>query len=130
MLHGFPGPQRSVDYKMVDVTGYGSRLQNDITAHLVCEVRVNCSYTLTAPFSLVVEGITAVQGSFLGCASATPDPSSRIISSDGLGLVQMGDTGQTFSLVAFAGDIRATGGMPPGAETRGWENQQMQSWWY
>lgn len=98
---------RSVDYKMVDVTGYGSRLHNDSTADLVCEVRVNCGCTLTAPFCMVLEGITAVQGSFLGRASASLDPSGRIALSDGLGLVQVGDAGQAFRLVAFAGDVRA-----------------------
>ncbi|KAK0729583.1 hypothetical protein B0H67DRAFT_475746 [Lasiosphaeris hirsuta] len=104
---GFRVHNLSVDYKMVDVTSCGSRLENENTTDLVCHVRVNCGCTIVAPFSLVFEAITAVQGSFLGRASAALDPSDRITLSDGLGLVQVGDAGQKFRLVAFAGDARA-----------------------
>lgn len=54
---------------------------------------------------LIFEAITAVEGSFLGIASATLDRDNRIVLKDGLGLVQVGDIGRTFSLVAFGGDI-------------------------
>jgi hypothetical protein len=90
---------------MVDITGAESRLQNETTAGISCEVRINCGCTIIAPFSLLFEALTAVEGSFLGDASATLDQDNRIILKDGLGLVQVGDVGKAFNLVAFGGDV-------------------------
>jgi hypothetical protein len=95
---------RSMNYKMGAITGCESRLQNESTANISCEVRVNCGCTIVAPFSLIFEAITAVEGSSLGDASAIVD-NDRIILTDGLGLVQVGDVGRAFNLVAFGGDV-------------------------
>ena len=97
----------SMNYHMPDITGCESRLENESTASMVCEVQVDCGCSITAPFSLIFEAITAVQGSFLGDASATLDDANRIILRDGLGLVQVGDVGKAFHLVAFGGDVDA-----------------------
>jgi hypothetical protein len=62
---------------------------------------------IVAPFPLIFEAITAVYGSFLGDSYATLDGDNRIVLKDGVGLVQVGDIGRTFNLVAFGGDIDA-----------------------
>ncbi|KAH8803356.1 heterokaryon incompatibility protein-domain-containing protein [Xylogone sp. PMI_703] len=98
---------RSVNYRMISIDSCRSRLQNETTASLLCDVHVNCGCTITAPFSLIFEAITAVDGSFLGEAAAFLDKDDRIILQDGLGLVQVGDVGRTFNLVAFGGNINA-----------------------
>jgi hypothetical protein len=97
----------SMNYRMVNVTGCESRLQNESTKDISCEVRVNCGCLIIAPFSLVFEAITAVQGSFLGDQWAFRDADNRIVLKDGLGLVQVGDVGRSFNLVAFGGDVDA-----------------------
>lgn len=97
----------SMNYRMQSITGCESRLENESTSSISCEVSVNCGCLIIAPFSLVFEALMAVQGSFLGDAYATLDSDNRIILKDGLGLVQVGDVGRTFSLVAFGGDIDA-----------------------
>ena len=56
---------------------------------------------------MVFEAITAVKGSPLGATSAALDNDKRIILRDGLGLVQVGDAGRAFNMVAFGGDIHA-----------------------
>jgi len=94
----------SMNYRMVDITDCHSRLHNERTAKISCEVRVNCDCTIIAPFSLIFEAITAVEGSSLGDASQTLDEDNRIVLKDGLGLVQAGDIGKIFNLVAFGGD--------------------------
>ncbi|KAI9762754.1 MAG: hypothetical protein M1840_001163 [Geoglossum simile] len=96
---------RTANYKMGKITGYGSRLENESTAGISCKVSVNCGCTIVAPFSLIFEAITAVEGSSLGEKFATLDE-ERIILKDGLGLVQVGDVGRAFDLVAFGGDAR------------------------
>jgi hypothetical protein len=97
----------SINYRMVDLTSCESRLANESTANISCEVRVNYRYTIVTPFSLIFEAIIAVNRSFLGDTSATRDADNRIILKDGLGLVQVGDVGRAFNLVAFGGDINA-----------------------
>lgn len=97
---------RSMNYIMGELTHCESRLYNESTAGISCEVRVNCGCTIVAPFSLIFEAITAVEGSSLGGASATLDE-DRIILRDGMGLVQVGDVGRSFKLVAFGGDVDA-----------------------
>lgn len=97
----------SMNYRMVNMIRCGSRLARGSTANLSCRVTVNCGCTIIAPFSLIFEAIIAVQGSFLGDVSATLDADNRIILKDGLGLVQVGDIGRTFSLVAFGGDVNS-----------------------
>ncbi|CZR64380.1 uncharacterized protein PAC_14278 [Phialocephala subalpina] len=96
---------RSMNYRMEAITDCGSRLQNESTVGISCEVRVNCGCTIVAPFSLIFEAITAVEGSSLGGASAFLDDEDRIVLHDGLGLVQVGDVGSAFNLVAFGGDV-------------------------
>jgi hypothetical protein len=95
---------RSMNYRMGDIIGCGSRLENESTASISCEVRVNCGCTIVAPFSLIFEAITAMEGSSLGGASATLDE-DRIVLKDGLGLVQVGDVGRAFNLVASGGNV-------------------------
>jgi hypothetical protein len=103
--HYFRAHNMSMNYQMADVTGCGSPLENESTASILCEVSVNCGCTIVAPFSFMFEAIMAVEGSFLGDASATVDGDGRIILKDGLGLVQVGDVGKAFNLVAFGGDV-------------------------
>ncbi|CBY01487.1 hypothetical protein IAQ61_003316 [Plenodomus lingam] len=97
----------SVNYHLTAITNCESRLWNKSTANLICEVRVNCGCTIIAPFAFIFEGITAVQGSSLGNQTAHGDEDDRPIVNDGLGLVQIGDVGKTFNLIAFGGDVNA-----------------------
>lgn len=97
----------SMNHNMVDITSCDSRLENESTANISCEVRVNCGCTVVAPFSLIFQAITAVEGSFLGDTSVSLDEDNRIVLQDGMGLVQVGDVGRTFNLVAFGGDVHA-----------------------
>jgi hypothetical protein len=97
----------SMNYQMRDITSCESRLANESTESISCEVRINCGCTIVAPFSLIFEAITAVEGSFLGDIYATLDKDNRIVLKDGVGLVQVGDVGRTFNLVAFGGDVDA-----------------------
>lgn len=108
-----PDPQnmrthnRSMNYIMNDITSCESRLENDSTARISCEVTVDCGCTIIAPFSLIFEAITAVEGSFLGDVVVKLDNDNRIIIKDGVGLVQAGDVGRAFNLVAFGGNVDA-----------------------
>ena len=104
---GFRAHNLSMNYTLKDLTGCESRLANGSTADISCEVSVNCGCTLVAPFSLIFEAISAVEGSSLGGMSASLDKDNRIVLRDGLGLVQVGDVGKTFSLVAFGGDMNS-----------------------
>ncbi|EDU45144.1 HET domain containing protein [Pyrenophora tritici-repentis] len=103
----FRSHNMSMNYRMVDISSCESRLWNQNTAKISCEVRVNCGCTIIAPFALIFEALTVVQGSSLGDTWAMLDPDNRIILRDGLGLVQIGDIGKTFNLMAFAGDVNA-----------------------
>ncbi|KAI3321462.1 heterokaryon incompatibility protein-domain-containing protein [Xylariaceae sp. AK1471] len=94
----------SMNYRMGAITDYGSRLAKGSTANISCEVRVNCGCTIIAPFSLIFEALTAVEGSSLGGTTGQQDKDGRIHLNDGLGLVQIGDLGRTFNLVALGGD--------------------------
>ncbi|GAB1215234.1 hypothetical protein ATERTT37_004420 [Aspergillus terreus] len=84
-----------------------SRLYNDATKDISCEVRVECGCTIVAPFYFILEAIIAVQGSFLGKISVGLDKDNRIILQDGVGLIQPGDVGRGFHIVAFEGDVHA-----------------------
>jgi hypothetical protein len=95
----------SMNYRMKVLCA--SRLDNESTSRLSCEVRVNCGCTIVAPFPLVFEAITAVYGSSLGRATAQQGSEGRIVLHDGMGLVQVGDVGRAFDLVAFGGDVDA-----------------------
>ncbi|KAI1178963.1 heterokaryon incompatibility protein-domain-containing protein [Nemania sp. FL0916] len=95
----------SMHYRLPAVTGCESRLASGSTAHISCELRINCGCVIIAPFSLLFEALTAVQGSALGGVVAACDRDDRIVLNDGLGLVQIGDLGKTFNLVAFGGDL-------------------------
>jgi hypothetical protein len=95
---------RSMNCVMEGVTNYGSRLHNDSTANLSCEVRVSCGCRIVAPFAWIFEAITAVKGSSLGGNAATIQ-GERIVLRDGLGLVQVGDAGKAFNLVAYHGEV-------------------------
>ncbi|KAF2964125.1 hypothetical protein GQX73_g9450 [Xylaria multiplex] len=118
----------SMNYRMMAITECGSRLSKGSTANISCEVRVNCGCTIIAPFCLIFEALTAVEGSPLSLGrtadrnglrptkdtplahrSGVPlvfDQDDRITMSDGLGLVQIGDLGKTFNLVAFGGNLK------------------------
>ncbi|KAK4466383.1 heterokaryon incompatibility protein-domain-containing protein [Cladorrhinum samala] len=98
----------SMDYALGAIDGWGSRLHNDNSKGLVCEVEVNCGCRIVGPYSLIVSALTAVHGCSLGNVTAEIDPeTNRIELSDGLGLIQVGDVGKTFNLVAFGGDVAA-----------------------
>ncbi|KAI0540415.1 heterokaryon incompatibility protein-domain-containing protein [Xylaria digitata] len=118
----------SMNYRMGAITECGSRLAKGSTAKISCEVRVNCGCTIIAPFCLIFEALTAVEGSPLALGKTadrsdlrptkdTPlsqhlgvplaiDKDDRITMNDGLGLVQIGDLGKTFNLVAFGGNLK------------------------
>jgi hypothetical protein len=97
----------SMNYRFLDITGFESRLENDSTKNIWCEVQVNCGCRIEGPFSLIFEAIIAMEGSFLGNTAMYLDNDNRIILRDGLGLVQTGDMGRSFKLVAFGGDVNA-----------------------
>ncbi|KAG5761738.1 hypothetical protein H9Q72_010157 [Fusarium xylarioides] len=104
---GFRVHNFSMNYRMVTMKRCGSRLANGSTANVTCHVSVNCGCTIVAPFALIFEALTAVQGSSLGQTAAKGDNDDRIILQDGLGLVQIGDVGKAFDVVAFSGNIEA-----------------------
>ncbi|KAI1123706.1 heterokaryon incompatibility protein-domain-containing protein [Nemania abortiva] len=95
----------SMNYRFGAITECESRLAHGSTAKISCELRINCGCVITAPFSLIFEALTAVEYSSLGDVSARTDRDDRITLNDGLGLVQIGDLGKTFNLVAFGGDL-------------------------
>ncbi|KAG4410984.1 hypothetical protein IFR04_015881 [Cadophora malorum] len=101
--HDFRVHNRSMNFRMAAITDCGSRLENESTEKISCEVIVNCGCIIIAPFSLIFEAITAVEGCSLGGTSATLEE-DRIVLRDGLGLVQVGDIGRAFSLVAYGGN--------------------------
>jgi hypothetical protein len=103
----FKSHNMSMNFKMPDLFDCGSRLQNDNMAKISCEVRVNCGCTITAPFALIFEAFTSLHGSSLGDKTGYLDQDNRIVLHDGLGLVQVGDIGKAFSVVAFEGDVHA-----------------------
>jgi hypothetical protein len=94
----------SMNYQFDAIYDIGSRLHNKTTEDISCAVRVNCGCTIIAPFSLLFEAITAVHGSSLGGKRAFL-VDNRIISKDGAGLIQVGDIGRSFDLVAFGGNV-------------------------
>ncbi|KAL2674186.1 hypothetical protein Neosp_012635 [[Neocosmospora] mangrovei] len=104
---GFRAHNLSMNYRMVSITKCGSRLANGSTASINCHVTVNCGCTIVAPFALIFEAITAVENSSLGKTAVSLDDDGRIVLQDGLGLVQVGDVGKAFDLIAFSGDIHA-----------------------
>ncbi|PNP76143.1 hypothetical protein FNYG_10512 [Fusarium nygamai] len=106
-LMGFRAHNFSMNYRMVSMKRCGSRLANGSTASITCHVSVNCGCTIVAPFALIFEAITAVEGSSLGETAAKWDNDDRIVLQDGLGLVQVGDIGKAFDLIAFSGDMQA-----------------------
>lgn len=95
----------TMNYHLGAITGCDSRLSRGTTAKISCEVRINCGCVITAPFSLIFEALMAVQGSSLGQTDEVEDDDGRIVMKDGLGLVQIGDLGRTFNVVAFGGDL-------------------------
>ncbi|CZT53349.1 uncharacterized protein RSE6_14845 [Rhynchosporium secalis] len=101
--HDFRVHNRSMNFRMSSITDCGSRLENESTEKIACEVHINCGCVIIAPFSLIFEAITAVSGCSLGGTSATLEQ-DRIVLRDGLGLVQVGDIGKAFSLVAYGGN--------------------------
>ncbi|USP80495.1 HET domain containing protein [Curvularia clavata] len=103
----FRSHNMSMNYHMIDINNCESRLWNETTANISCEVRVNCGCTIIAPFALIFEALTAVQGSSLGEIYVGIDNDNRIILRDGLGLVQVGEVGKTFDLLAFTGNMEA-----------------------
>ncbi|EWG38298.1 hypothetical protein FVEG_01555 [Fusarium verticillioides 7600] len=104
---GFRVHNWSMNYKMISMKRCGSRLANGSTASITCHVSVNCGCTIVAPFALIFEALTAVEGTSLGQTAAKGDLDDRIILQDGLGLVQIGDVGKAFDVVAFSGDTQA-----------------------
>jgi hypothetical protein len=97
----------SVSYSMPALYDCQSRLCNESTEDISCEIRVNCGCTIVAPFYFALEAIIAVHGSFLGKTSVGLDKDNRIILQDGVGVIQPGDVGKGFHIVAFEGDIHA-----------------------
>ncbi|KAF2748416.1 hypothetical protein M011DRAFT_348347 [Sporormia fimetaria CBS 119925] len=97
----------SMSYRFPSLYACESRLENENTVHVTCTVTLSCGCNIAGPFALIFEALTALEGSFLGDTSATLDSDNRIALKDGLGLVQVGDVGRTFHLVAFGGDVGA-----------------------
>ncbi|KAK1750125.1 heterokaryon incompatibility protein 6, OR allele [Echria macrotheca] len=94
----------SANFDMEDIIRCESRLHNETTARIECELRVGCGCVITGPFSFIMEALTSVEGGVLGGDSVTFDDDGRIILKDGLGLAQVGDVDKSFQLVAFQGD--------------------------
>ncbi|KAI1812182.1 hypothetical protein GGS20DRAFT_559009 [Poronia punctata] len=94
----------SMNYRMAAITECGSRLAAGSTADISCELHINCGCTLVAPYSLIFEAIMAIQGTSLGAVVEKEDGDGRVALKDGLGLVQIGDLGRRFDLVAFGGN--------------------------
>ncbi|RDW81559.1 uncharacterized protein DSM5745_05116 [Aspergillus mulundensis] len=107
MLEYIRAHNHSARYHLQAIRDCQSRLYNDATADISCEVRIECGCTIVAPFYFVVEGLIAVQGGFLGKISVGLDRDNRIILQDGVGLIQPGDVGKGFHIVAFEGDVHA-----------------------
>ncbi|KAK4118216.1 hypothetical protein N657DRAFT_651518 [Parathielavia appendiculata] len=97
----------SMAIRLQDFTGCESRLYNDATKAIACEMRLACGCTLLAPFYFVIEALIGVEGSFLGEMTVGLDRDSRIFLQDGVGLIQPGDVGKSFSVVAFQGNVNA-----------------------
>lgn len=99
----------SMNYKMedIDIARCGSRLANQSTAKISCEIRINCGCRIVAPFPFLFDALSAMGNSFLGDRYAFINDDDRIVLKDGVGLVQVGDVGKSFNLVAFSGDINA-----------------------
>ncbi|ROT37704.1 hypothetical protein SODALDRAFT_334834 [Sodiomyces alkalinus F11] len=98
----------SMNYRLADMISCASRLANDTTKCISCEIVVNCGCTIIGPFALMMQAIVSMEGSFLGATAANLDADDRIVLQDGLGLVQIGDVGREgFHLVAFEGDVQA-----------------------
>ncbi|KAH8163833.1 hypothetical protein CIB48_g4420 [Xylaria polymorpha] len=95
----------SMNYRLGAIYECDSRLAQGTTANISCEVRINCGCTIVAPFSMIFEALSAVSGSSLGNTAENDDKDGRIVMKDGLGLVQIGDLGKTFNVVAFGGDL-------------------------
>jgi hypothetical protein len=93
----------TMNYRMRDIKSCRSRLHNESTKKITCEVRVNCGCTIFAPFSMIFHAITAIEGSSLGNVTANLEQ-DRIILQDGMGLVQVGDACKIFDLIAFDGE--------------------------
>lgn len=83
------------------------RIAAESSNEISCEFQVDCGCTVIAPFSFFFQGLTAAQGSSLGDTAAERGTDHKIVLKDGLGLVQMGDVGKVFTLVAFGGDEEA-----------------------
>jgi hypothetical protein len=97
---------RSLNYIMESVS-CGSRLENESTSKILCKLEVNCGCKITGSFPLIFQALTAVEESSLGETSVKLDNDGRIIWQDGLGLVQVGDVGKIFNVVAYSGDVDA-----------------------
>lgn len=87
----------------------GPRLENESTENILCEVHVNCGCTITAPFSWIFEALTTISGSSLGTTTAIQSKDNRIELRDRLGLVQVGDLGKAFKVIAFGGNAESNG---------------------
>ena len=99
---------KSINYRLADMLSCESRLANETTRCISCEIVVNCGCTIVGPFALMMQAIVSMEGSFLGETAANLDADDRIVLQDGLGLVQVGDVGREgFHLVAFRGDVQA-----------------------
>lgn len=79
---------------MSHITNCDSRLENERTANIVCDVIVNCGCTFTAPYSWVFEAVTSIKGSSLGEIETAVDQDGRIERQDGVKLLpSAGDVG-------------------------------------
>jgi hypothetical protein len=97
----------SFSYKLASLDGFDCRLATAKTAEISCKVEMNCGCVYIAPFAFIFYGLTSVRDCSLGQETARRDGDDRIILQDGLGLVQIGDVGKTFNLIAFDGNIGA-----------------------
>jgi len=107
-LHHIKAHNQSMNYRLADMLDCESRLENDTTSRISCEIVVCCGCIIVGPFALMMQAIISMEGSFLGETAAHLDDDDRIVLQDGLGLVQVGNVGrQGFHLVAFEGDVQA-----------------------
>lgn len=97
----------SYDFLMRDIIGCNSVHHNERTAQLSCQVSLVCGCTITAPAVLILEALSAFEGSSLGKYSASLDEYGRIRLHDGRGLMEFAEEGTAWQMIAFRGDIDA-----------------------
>lgn len=103
----FKSHNMSVEYAMSHITSCDSRLENERTADIVCDVTINWGCRFTVPYSWVFEAVTSIKERSLGEIKMVVDRDGRMERQDGIGLLpSVGNVGESFDMVAFGGDVK------------------------